>query len=757
MSLQSNNDLPDDTGSHDRWLSFAICLLLALAVWIAFGQTRHFQFVNYDDAAYVYENPAITGGLSLHGIVRAFTHNDGAGEWLPLTAISRMLDWQLYGANAGGHHLTNVLLHAATAILLFLVLRNMTGALWRSAFVAAVFAIHPLRVESVAWVTERKDVLSGLFFMLTLLCYAKAVAGDPLSQRFNAAGKGPVARTEAAHSPVVPRVTGHESRFYWLALLCFTFGLLSKSTLVTLPFVLLLLDYWPLQRMTPASGLDVRRIGHLALEKIPFLLLSAAACVATVLSQKDAIKSVQDVDSPSRISNALVAYTDYLGQMLYPVGLAVLYPHPGNHLSVWHVGLAVLVLLSISAGVLAGCRKHPYLLVGWLWYLGMLVPVIGFVQVGEQARADRYTYLPQIGLYILVAWGVAELCGALRWRRAVLGSSALATLAGLLAVAYVQTGYWKDSIALWTHTLACTSGNAFAHYHLGSALADQAKPAEAIQQYEQALQLKPDYPEALNNFGIALARQGKLAEAIQHYERVLQLRPGSAGTLNNLGAALAGQGKWAEAIQRFQQALQLNPDDAEVHNNLGKALAAQGKWAEATQHYERALQVKPDDVDAHYNLGRALAAQGKLAEAMQHYERALQLKPDYPEALNTLGIALARQGELAEAVQHFQRALQLKPDYADAQNNLGKALAGEGQWDEAIPHFKRALQLKPDDVAAQYNLGIALAAQGKLDEAIPHFQQALALATAQGNTALAESIRARLKSYQPASPQPQTP
>ena len=747
MSRPSNSDLPGDAGSparsapvasqggnpfppevqpHNRWLSFAICLLLALAVWAVFGQTLHHEFVNFDDDVYVYANPAITGGLSLHGIVRAFTHNNGPSEWLPLTAISRMLDWQLYGANAGGHHLTNVLLHAATSILLFLVLRNMTGALWRSAFVAAVFAIHPLRVESVAWVTERKDVLSGLFFMLTLLCYAKAVTGGPLSQRFSAAGKGPVTSTAAARSPVVSRVPCHRSRFYWLALLLFSLGLLSKGTLVTLPFVLLLLDYWPLQRMSrgaPFSGLDVRRIGHLVLEKIPFLLLSAAAGVATVLSQTEAISIAHGLTFPGRVGNALVAYAVYLGQMLYPAGLAALYPRPANGWSVWQVGLSVLVLLGISAGVMAGWRKYPYLPVGWLWYLGMLVPVIGFVQVGEQARADRYTYLPQIGLYILVAWGVAELCGAWRWRRAVLGSAAVAMLAGLLAAAYVQTGYWKDSITLWTHTLACASESDLAHNDLGLALADQGKLTEAIQQYERALQLNPDYIEAENNLGLALATQGKLAEAIQHYERALQVKPDDIAAHYNLGNALAAQGKPAEAIQQYEQAIQLNPDYIEAQNNLGLALAAQGKLDEAIRHFERVLQLNPDDVTAHCNLGNALAAQGKLDEAIQHCERALQLKPDNVAAHCTLGNALVAQGKLAEAIQHFERAL----------------------------------QLKPDNLAAQYNLGIALAAQGKLEEATPHFQQALALATAQGNTALAESICARLQSYQATLPQSQTP
>jgi len=598
--------------------------------------------------------------------------------------------------------------------------------------VAAVFAIHPLRVESVAWVTERKDVLSGFFFMLTLLCYAKAVTGDPLSQRFSTAGKWQVTRTEAAHSPVGSRVTGHGSLFYWLALLCFALGLLSKSMLVMLPFVLLLLDYWPLGRFaiddlrfTNSRSLPsyVMRHASLLWEKIPFLLLAAAACVAAVLSQKEAISIAHGLTLPGRVGNALVAYAAYLWQMVYPARLAALYPRPANGWPVWKVGLSLLVLLGLSAGIMAGWRKHPYLPVGWLWYLGMLVPVTGFVQVGEQARADRYTYLPQIGLYIAVAWGVAELCGSWRWRRAVLGPAAVAVLAGLLAAAYVQTGYWKDSITLWTHTLACASESDLAHNDLGLALADQGKLTGAIQQYERALQLNPDYSEAENNLGLALATRGKLAEAIQHYERALQVKPDDVAAHYNLGNALAAQGKPVEAIQHYERAIQLDPDYIEAHNNLGLALAAQGKLDEAIRHFERVLRLNPDDVTAHCNLGNALAAQGKLAEAIQHCERALQLEPDNVAAHCTLANALVAQGRL----------------------------------DEAIQHFERALQLKPDNVAAQYNLGIALATLGKLDEAAPHFQQALALATAHGNTALAETIRARLKSYQAALPQSQTP
>jgi len=672
MASLSGQAFPPEGQPHPRWMTVVVCLFLAAVVWAVFGQTIHYEFINFDDQVSVYKNPIITQGLNLQGIVRLFTHVDAvAFEWYPVTAISRMVDWQLYGPNAGGHHLTNILLHAATAILLFLVLRKITGAFWRSAFVAAVFAIHPLRVESVAWVTERKDGLSGLFFMLTLWAYARHAQTPGLAN----SGTFSFLR----------------SRPYWFAVLLFTLGLMSKGTLVTLPFVLLLLDYWPLERVTsdkkPAEKPPA--FVFLILEKIPFLLLAAADSVGMMVSLKNAVLVAQRLTFPWRIGNALLAYTDYLGHMFYPVGLALAYPHEGTTLPAWRVGLSALLLLMISAGAIAGRRKYPFLLVGWLWYLGMLLPVIDIMQAGINARADRYTYLPQIGLYIAMAWGAVELFHYWRYRRAVLGSIAVAILAGLLAGAYIQTGYWKDSISLWTRTLACTPESSFAQ--------------------------------------------------------------------NNLGNALVAQEKWAEAVQHFERALQLDPDYAQAHLNLGVALANQGKRDEAIQHFERALQLNPHSVEAHYNLGDALASQGKGDEAIQHFERALQLKPDYAQAHYDWGIVLATRGKWDEAIPHYEQALHLKLDYTDAQYISGVALATQKKWAEAIELYERVLQSKPDFAEAHYNLGIALASQGKSVEAIQHFQQALTLATAQGNTALAKSIRTRLNSYPPALSQPQTP
>ena len=535
---------PAEVQPRNRGRSWAVCLFLALAVWAVFGQTLHHDFVNYDDRFYIYENPAITRGLSLNGVVWAFTHV-GDHEWFPLTWISRMLDLQLYGLKAGGHHLTNVLLHAATAILLFLVLRKMTRALWPAAFVAAVFAIHPLRVESVAWVTERKDVLSGLFFMLTLWAYVRY---------------GQESRVWSLKSRV----------WYGLALAFFALGLLAKTMLVTLPFVLLLLDYWPLSRpQLKIQDSRPKTILPLLLEKVPFLALAIAGCVATILTQPNTVGFVHGLSVPWRIGNALMAYADYLWHMVYPVGLAVGYPPAPMQLPVWRVGVSLLVLALISVGVVAGRRKHPYLLVGWLWYLGMLVPVIDIMQAGINARADRFTYLPQIGLYVLVAWGAADFCRGWRHRRAGLGGAAVVILAALLAAAHVQTGYWKDSLSLWTRAIACTPGNQIAHNNLGILLAGQGKLDEAIQHFERAIQIKPDYAKACFNLGNALARQGKLPEAIQHFERALQLNPGYVQAHCSLASALTSQGRLNEAVQHLQQALSL----AQAQNNPALAEA----------------------------------------------------------------------------------------------------------------------------------------------------------------------------------------
>jgi tetratricopeptide (TPR) repeat protein len=695
-------------GLSDRWTVVGVCLFLATIIWVVFGQTLGHDFVNYDDNVYVFENVKVMGGLSFKGIAWAFTHFD-CNFYHPLTMISLMLDCQFHGLHAGGYHFTNVLLHTLSAILLFLVLRRMTGFLWRSAFVAAVFAIHPLRVESVAWVAERKDVLNVFFFMLTLGAYARYVEKSKVQLRWGASRR--------------PKSTV----WYGLTLLFFALGLMSKPMSVTLPFVLLLLDYWPLNRYAPPP----HQHGYFAipkrliLEKIPLLLFSAAACAVAVFAQGKSVAPTSDIAIPLRIDNALVSYAAYLCQMVWPAKLAAFYPYPVNGIPHWEVALSLILLVAISAGCSMWWRRHPYLLVGWLWYLGMLVPAIGIMQVGQFARADRFTYLPQIGLYLALTWAAAELCTGWRHRRVVLGGCVTVILVALILCARAQTAYWRNSESLWTHMLACTSDNCFDQNGLGDALLKKGSVDEAIIHYQKALQINPDDAEAHYNLGNALLQKGSVDEAIVHYQKALQINPGYAEAHGNLGNALIQKGSVDEAITQYQTALQIEPDNFIGHNNLGNTLIQKGSVDEAIIQYQMALQINPAYAKAHYNLGNALFQKGSVDEAIAHFQKALQINPDDAEAHYNLGNALLQKGNVDEAIVHFQRALQIKPDDEKAHGNLGNALLQKGSVDEAIIQYQRALQINPDSVETHINLGDALLQKGNVDEAIAHFQKVL--------------------------------
>jgi protein O-mannosyl-transferase len=649
-----------------RWQLAGVCLVLAAMTFAVFGQTLWHEFVNFDDREYVYENPVVARGLTLKGIVWAFTQAHAA-NWHPLTWLSHMLDCQLYGLNPGGHHLTNVLLHTATVILLFLVLRQMTGALWRSAFVAAVFAIHPLRVESVAWVAERKDVLSGLFFMLTLGAYVRYVR-RPWS----------LAR-------------------YGLVVLLFAMGLMCKPMLVTLPVVLLLLDYWPLQRTESA--------GKLVLEKLPLLALSAVSGVVTLLAQQGAIQSGVSYSLPNRLGNALASFLVYLGQMVWPAGLAVLYPFPHNGVPALWVALAGALLAGLSAVALWQRRTRPWLLMGWLWYLVMLLPVVGILQVGGQSHADRYTYLPQIGIYVAVTWLVAQ------WRvsRVALGGLMTAVLAVLMVCAWKQTSYWQNNQTLWNHTLTCTTGNDVAHNNLGNALLQMGRLDEAIIQYQKAFEIMPGLAETHYNLAVALSQAGRVDEAIAHFQKALQIKPDYAEAHNNLGNALLRKGSVDEAILHFQKAVEINPAFATAHNNLGITLLQKGRVDEAISQYQKAFQIMPDFAEAHYNLAVALSQAGRVDEAIVHFQKALQINPRLADAHYSLGGAFLQKGSVDEAVTQFQEALRINPDYTAAHVNLGNIFREKGRQDEAIAHFQRALQIEPANPAIQNNLAWLLA------------------------------------------------
>jgi len=593
-----------------RWLRLGICISLAVLTWVVFGQLLQYDFINYDDPRYVYENTNITNGLTIGGIAWAFTHIHSM-NWHPLTTISHMLDCQLYGLKPGAHHFTNVLLHSIVAILLLLVLQRMTGgpsgtgSIWRSAFVAAVFAIHPLRVESVAWIAERKDVLSGVFFMLTLLTYFRYVR---------------------------VRSIGH----YLTVLFMFALGLMCKPMLVTLPFVLLVLDYWPLKRVR-----SQRNLLALVVEKLPLVALSVVSSVVTFAAQRGAVGWTEQLPVLARINNAVVTYAAYMWQMLWPVKLAVFYPHPESRLPLWEIILCLLLLIGITAAAVVLRKSRPYFITGWLWYLGMLVPVIGLVQVGWQGRADRYTYLPQIGLYIAITWGIADVTAAWRWQREIL-TAGTAIVVGLLSWrASVQASYWRDSETLFIHALAVTSNN------------DVAK----------------------NNLGIVFLQKGNLDEAISLLQAAVDLRPENSPAHENLAKALLQKGQVTDALVHYRRLLELQPDNIEVHNIVGTVLIQQGQAREAVEEWQKVLAIQPDNGNAMSNLAWVFATSPDDslrdgAKAVQLAEQAMRISGGrIPIIFRTLAAAYAENGRFSEAIQTGQRGIEL----ANSRGNSGLA------------------------------------------------------------------------------------
>lgn len=593
------------------------------AVCAAYAPVRHFDFVNFDDPDMVSANPHVRQGITLEGFGWTFTSVEAA-NWFPATRLSHMLDYQLFGSRSGWHHAVNVLLHALAAMVLFLFLTRATGALWPSALVAFLFALAPQHVESVAWVSERKDVLSTLFCFLALWAYVRYTERPALRR----------------YLPVVA----------WFGL-----GLMAKPMVVTMPFVLLLLDFWPLRR-----PLDI----GLLREKIPLFALSALASAATYLVQghSGAVGALAALPFAQRAENALLAYCIYIGKTFWPSGLAVFYPYPAV-LPLWQAVLAAAALTALSAVALRARRRAPYLAVGWFWYLGTLLPVIGLIQVGAQARADRYTYVPSIGLTIALVWGAADLLR--RWPRAQIALASAVVLVSLPATR-AQVAYWRNSETLFRHALAVTSGNDVAEHNLGNYLMDVP---------------------------------GRLPEAITHLEAAVRLYPESAKAHTDLGTALSRvPGRLPDALAEYRTAVRLAPDSAIAHNSLGSTLAEMGRLPEALAEYRTAMRLAPDSAILHNNSGNALARMGRLPEAIAEYETALRLDPAYAEAHNNLGVVLSDvPGRLPEALAHLETVMRLRPDSADAHLNLGIALAKDPtRLDEAISQFEAALRLKPD-------------------------------------------------------------
>jgi len=637
----------------------AIGLALAAATLAAFWGARQCQFVNFDDPEYVTSNTEIQRGLTWRSVLWAFRAR-AAGNWHPLTWLSHLLDYTWYGLTPAGHHLTSVLLHAANGVLLFLILQKMTAAPWRSAMVAALFALHPLRVESVAWVSERKDVLSTFFWMLTVGAYVRYA-----------------------------KIMNYELSVmnYSSALLFYACGLMSKPMLVTLPFVLLLLDYWPLERWQ-------RGLAALVREKIPFLILAAASSVVTLLVQRQggAVAALSGPSMAARLGNALISYVRYLAKIFGPAGLSAFYPHPG-YWPAWQVAGAVILLTAITSWVIWRRRSQPYLAVGWFWFVGMLAPTMGFVQAGMQSMADRYSYVPSVGIFIMVVWAASQWLRARPW---ILGMAGGLAIGVCLALTPRQVSYWRTSETIFLHAIAVTENNYLAYNNLGFDWSKRDEMERAMSAYRRSLDINSNYEVAHYNLGFALATQGRYQEATNEYIKALNLNPNMAEAHNGLAIALGGLGLADAGLHEFQVALQEEPDADGFRDNYAIALVRKGRLDDALEQFRRAAALAPNDLIAHRSLGNILAVKGDLAGAIREDELSLRIDGKDAQAHNDLANALAQQGKLEEAAAQYRITLSLNPLNPEAHFNLSQCLIRQGRRTEAEEQCAMALQQRPD-------------------------------------------------------------
>jgi len=593
-----------------------IAIALALVTLAVYGQVINHQFISLDDDLYISNNLMVSKGLTLEGIKWAFT-TFHASNWHPLTWLSHMLDSQFFGLVAGRHLFVNVLIHVCNTLLVYFCFKRMTGTYWQSAMVAALFALHPLHVESVAWAAERKDTLSTLWGLLALLAYVRY--------------------TESV-----------SWKRFALVIVALALGLMAKPMLVTLPFVLLLLDFWPLHRLQwkPSDGSKVLLKGLLPLirEKLPLFALVVISMITTYLAQSrgGAVRALADEPFSMRLANALISYAKYFILTFVPNKLGVYYPFSEANLPAWQVIGAFLLLIAITIIALRQAAKRPFLIVGWLWFLGTLVPVIGIVQVGGQAMADRYHYIPSIGLFCALVFGAADFVKAKHLPRAAVGGFATALLLIFAALTWVQVGLWRDSATLFSHTLSVTSDNLVIEYNLGHVLGRQGKYDESVKHFAEAIRINPNYYDALINMGMTLAYQNKFTEAIDYYDKALAVEPNSAKTYMEKALALAKQGKLSEALPQFNKARELAPDDADIRTNLGLLLIHQGKPQEAIEQLNEALRLNPNSAEAHNNMGLVLMGQGKLEESIAQFSIALRLKPQLAIAQENLRRAQAQ-------------------------------------------------------------------------------------------------------------------
>lgn len=687
-----------------------VCLILVIITLTVYCQVSNHAFINFDDDVYVTDNRNVQAGLTSENLKFAFSYIERT-YWHPLTWISHMLDCELFGLNAGMHHMVNLIFHIANSVLLFLIFQRMTGARWRSAFVVALFALHPINVDSVAWVSERKNLLSTFFWMLTMLTYVW------YAER--------------------PSFFRYAIVFIGLAL-----GLLAKPMLVTLPFVFFLLDYWPLGRFRfeqmgnicneavakPIFGSAKRsKAFRLILEKVPLLALSAITINLSSSSVQDhgIVLSMESVPMKLRIANALVSYIKYLGKMIWPQHLAIYYPFP-KIIPVWQTVSAFMLLVFISVLVIKALKRAPYLAVGWLWYLGTLVPVIGLMQAGLwPAMADRWAYVPLIGIFIMVAWGISDLATRWQCKKTWVFLAAATVLSVFMVTTWLQVRLWADSITLFEHALKVTTNNFVAHNNLGIALQEQSRMAEAINHYHEALRLNPGYAKAHNNLGVALQKQGRVTEAIRHYQEALRLNPLYAESHYNLGFILGEQGRTTEAIYHYIKALQIKSDFADAHNNLGNALVLKGKVRQGIVHLREAARLDPNSEMVQYNFNAALTVQRKYDDELADLRTALKQNPDAPLLYYQLGTLYKSNGELDEAIAQFQNAIRLQPEFFNALHDLAIVFALRGEYDKALHVSQKMVASQPDNVDAYYFIACLYSQKNYIAESIDWLKKAI--------------------------------
>ncbi|MDP2984687.1 MAG: tetratricopeptide repeat protein [Candidatus Latescibacter sp.] len=688
--------------------TIGLIFVLILGTLVVYGQVHNYYFINIDDDTYVYENVNVKSGLNPQSIINSFTSTHGSCLWIPVTWLSLIVDYELFGLNPGGYHLTNVLFHIINTLLLFAFFRKTTGNTWRSAFVAALFALHPLHVESVAWITERKDVLSIFFMMMALYMYSKYVERPSL-------------------------------RKYVPVIVLFSLGIMAKPMIITFPVLLLLLDFWPFGRFNGGGKVTLKNskfmkvakvtINRIFIEKIPFFMISAIVFIVTLVVAKggNALISLDSLSLPQRLQEAVLSYALYIGKMIVPRHLAFFYPYRSEAVPLWEVSCAGLLLMGITVLVIRLSRRFPWYPFGWFWYLVSLLPVIGIFQAGEQSMADRFTYMPLIGLFVMGVWGVSDSIHNWGQKKLILSMLMMVIIFIYGTITWVQVKHWKDTYSLLSHALTVTSKNYLAHQYIGYYYARHGKIEDAFTHFNEALKIDPSFARIHNDLGALLTRIGKYDEALAHFREALRLDPNYAEVHDNIGILYAGQGKTNEALMHYNEALKLKPNNDKVLNHIGILWYNFGNNDKALGYYNEALRLNPNYAEAHDNIGILYDSQGKTNEALMHYNKALKLDPNNDKVLKDIGILWYNIGNIDKALMYYNEALKLNPGNADTHKSIGIILYKEGKNNEAFSHFSEALQINPNIAEAYFYMGNILVQQEKYEEAIIRFKDAIRL------------------------------